>query len=120
MSEDFSQRNEPSLLFAFSAVCHYSKTNWPNWVHIISRRPNVDVVFADITGLSSIDFFHQLGVPIPEKIIKTDPLFNQTFNVHVTPTTILLGPHGLVRRVFVGVMDDAQVKELLSDLGPTN
>lgn len=115
--EDFSRGRDTRLLFVFSAVCPYSKKNWPNWTHIISKKPKVEVVYADTTGLSTADFFRQLGVLVPSNVIKTNMLFNQAFNLRATPTTVLLGPGGKVRRVFVGTLDDENMTELLTDLG---
>ena len=113
---DYAKSDEPSLLLIFSPFCKYSRQNWPNWERLQSRFPSTKVVFADITGEVSQQFFDSLGIKPPTQTLRLADVIKVQNNLNLTPVTVVVGSKGIVKRTVLGVLDDASLQSVESAL----
>jgi len=111
--EDYSNRNDTSLLLVFSPACQYCQRNWPNWSRLVQEySPSLNVVYADLSASVTSEYFKNFGVAVPSHLVKFNSLAAQEHSLFVTPTTLVVGPKGLVKYVHVGVLDDNMVEQI--------
>jgi hypothetical protein len=109
---DYERNNRPSLLLVFSPFCKFTRQNWPLWNRLLKDSPSVDVVFADVTGEVSDEFFSSQGVKTPTQVLRLADIVKLQENFNLTPATVVVGPKGVVKRIVLGVLDDVSLHSL--------
>jgi hypothetical protein len=109
---DLSQRENRTLLLVLSPQCKYTKLNFSHWRDLLSRVPLDQIIYVDLTDTADFDYLASVAVPSNANLIRLDPEERTLYSLSVTPTTVLLGPHGVVRFVWPGVMGQEQSDQL--------
>lgn len=116
MAVDYESENRPSLLLVFSPYCRFSKLNWPLWDQLTSQLPNTKVIYADLTGEVNEKYFESIQVLAPTQTLRMSDIVRVKENFNLTPTTVVLGPKGEIRRVVLGVLTDRDIVKIKADL----
>jgi len=109
---DLSNRQNGTLLLVLSPTCRYTKLNFPHWRDLLPLVPSDQVVYVDLTGTADSTYLASVTIPASANVIRLDPEERTLYSLGATPTTVLLGPHGVVRGVWAGLMRDDQVDQL--------
>lgn len=109
---DLSQRENRTLLLVLSPVCPYSRANFHNWQDLLPLVPPDEVVWVDLTGAADASYLASVAIPANANVIRLNPEERTLYSLNATPTTVLLGPHGVVRGVWPGLMGNEQVDQL--------
>jgi len=107
-----------SLLLIFSPDCPACKQNMSGWQEI--AKHNVagerDLYFISTAGQARTQqFVAEYGLEGPVLVAQADALTG--YKVAYIPTTLLIGPGGVVKRVWVGVMSEEELEELQPSRG---
>jgi peroxiredoxin len=105
-SIDYGQDSRKTVLLVFSPVCHACEENMPNWEAIINgldqRSFRLAAVSLQSEGFKEYASRHGINqVPVLTKI---DPKYRVTYNLALTPQTILIAADGKVEKVWTGVL----------------
>lgn len=112
--------NDPRkvLVFVFSPACGFCSDNWPKWSRLFPELDHnlVRPVGIDVSSSATADYISQQfgSVPVATQI---DPKDVVDYHLHLTPQTILIDPKGKVEKVWSGVLDDSDVKEIRNRIG---
>jgi len=117
---DLAARESGTLLLVLSPVCPYCGDNFHNWRDILRLVPSDQVIWADVTGRVDARYLASVAIPANSNVIRLYPEVRTLYDLNVTPTTLLLGPHGLVSWKWSGVMSDEEVKQLRGLLKSAN
>lgn len=115
-SIDYGQDSRKTVLLVLSPRCHACEENMPNWEAIINgldrRSFRLAAVSLQSEGFKEYAIRHGINqVPVLTKI---DPKYRVTYNLALTPQTILITADGKVEKVWTGVLreEDKQDVEL--------
>jgi len=109
---DLSHRENGTLLLVLSPLCQYTKLNFPRWREILLLVPPDQVVYVDLTGTADSGYLASAAIPVSAEVIRLDPEERTLYSLTITPTTVLLGPRGVVRAVWPGLMSEEQAQEV--------
>ena len=104
------------LYFFFATTCQACKNNMPNWNNLMDTLSHQRV---RIVGLSPDSLFRirELLAHVPAKF----PVFSvvpdlpklKKYKLTIFPSTILVEPSGVVKRLWGGLLSDEKMKEIL-------
>jgi hypothetical protein len=112
MTIDLGKQDHQTLLFALSPVCPYCKANFHNWRDLTSMVPADQVVWVDLTGKVDENYLRSVAIPLDANVIRLAPEERTLYSLSVTPITVLLGPHGVVRWAWPSVLSADKVHQL--------
>jgi hypothetical protein len=101
-----------TLMLVFSPTCGYCKKSWAAWAALIRRFPEERVVFVNIGGSLSGDFFKQFPTYAKTLLVKTAPESILRYRLRETPITIALDAHGRVLGAWGGEVGTSREKEI--------
>jgi hypothetical protein len=113
---DYANSTRPSLLLVFSPLCRYSKSNMPRWKQLQMALPKLDIVFADATRHElplTTQFFSDAGMDLPSRVLKIADIVKVENRLELTPTTLVIGPKGVITGSYLGVLDEGDVKAIV-------
>lgn len=109
-------RQSNILYFFFATTCQACKNNMPNWNNLMDTLSHQRV---RIVGLSPDSLFRirELLAHVPAKF----PVFSvvpdlpklKKYKLTIFPSTILVEPSGVVKRLWGGLLSDEKMKEIL-------
>jgi len=109
-----SDARHAHLLLVMSPDCPYCEKNWPRWDALVKRlAPEVDVTYFDVTG----KFDRKVSA---DHNIRDDQLISAPLDSAIrarimgTPTTLLIGSDGTVKRIWQGVLSETEVGDVLA------
>ena len=113
------------VMFVFSPRCGFCTKNMPNWIAIADTldRKSFRIVAVSIVSEGVKDYVSQsklAGVPI---IAEVDPKSRLSYEMTVTPQTILIDSTGRVEKVWIGLTlkdDRADIERSLKVKLPTS
>jgi len=117
---DLARRESGTLLLVLSPQCKYTKLNFRHWRDVLPLVSVDQVVYVDLTGTADSSYLASVAIPANAKVIRLDPEERTLYNLSVTPTTVLLGAHGVVRGVWPGLLNGEREEELRRLLKPPN
>jgi len=109
---DLSTQSQQTLLMVLSPMCRYCADNWPYWHELLRSAPGANVVFADTSGDVDLGYFQKVGVSPPLQVVKVGLQTKLAYKLNTTPTTILLGPGGRVKGVWIGLLSSDEVSAI--------
>lgn len=116
MTVDLSQSNSGTLLLILSPTCPHCKANFHNWKGILPLVPANQVVWVDVTGTANAAYLSSVAIPASAKVIRLDAQDRSRYNLFATPTTIWLGPHGVVKKEWAGELQTEDMTQLRNAL----
>ncbi len=109
---DLSQREKGTLLLVLSPTCQYCKANFHNWRDLLPFVSSDQVVWVDLSGTADANYLASVAIPSEATVIRLNPEERTLYGLSVTPTTVLLGPHGVVRDAWPGLLGQEQLDQL--------
>ena len=102
MTVQFEHSGSPTVLLVLRPGCHWCELNMPNWKTLI-REKGQNFRFVAVS-LSTQDFkeyvdANGLAIPAVFPVANKNPILGKLTG---TPQTIVVGPDGVVRRVWFG------------------
>ena len=95
---DFGADPRKVLIFVFSPRCGYCTQNMPNWSVIAKRldRRSFRIVAVSTLSEGVREYIGKHGLTDVQVISEVDPKTRVSYEMNVTPQTILVDPHGRV------------------------
>lgn len=115
-----AERSGRQLIFVFSTKCKFCKENIERWQKV-AREAGRRGLFAFAISLDSLSntvrYVKQNGIAGYEVFVPDDVAkFTKENRIAGVPLTVLRGSLGNVERVWLGVLEAEQVKEILSGI----
>ena len=117
---DLTQRDAGTLLLILSPKCPHCKANFHHWQDLLPLVPANQVVWVDVTNTADQAYLASVAIPSGASVIRLDTQDRSLYNVAATPTTIWLDPHGVVKHVWTGELQDDEIKQIRQTLGSPN
>jgi hypothetical protein len=103
-----------TLILVLSPVCPYCRVNFHNWREVVKVARHDQVVWVDITNTADSTYLSSVGILPSENLILLEDKECRRLGLVVTPTTILVDSHGIIKWLWSGLMNDKQVNQLRS------
>jgi hypothetical protein len=120
MTLNLAQHASGMLLLVLSPTCPHCKANFHNWRDLMPLLPANQVAWVDLTDTSDALYLASAAIPADALVIHLDPKDRSLYNLVATPTTIWLGPGGLVKHVWAGELSDDQISQIRETLRSPN
>lgn len=101
-----------SLVLVFSPDCGYCKANVPNWNKLVVNHPDLNVYFADLTSGPRSRSLPGLILRSDAVMISLKPEDQLLYNLHVTPTTVILDRSGTVKGSWPGLLSSTNLDQM--------
>jgi len=115
-SIDYGQDSRKTVLLLLSPQCRACEENMPNWKAIINGvdRRSFRLAAVSLQSEGIKEFASRNGINQVPVLTKIDPKYRVTYNLALTPQTILIAADGKVEKVWTGVLreEDKQNVEL--------
>jgi peroxiredoxin len=119
-------RNDPrkAVMLVFSPRCGFCNKNMPNWKAITQSldRNSYRIVAVSIISEGVKEYVSQQKLTDVPVIAEVDPKSRVSYEMNVTPQTLLIGSDGKVEKVWTGVLrpdEQSEVGQLLGLRLPT-
>jgi hypothetical protein len=110
---------QKTILLVFSPNCGYCKKNWPNWQSLLSQLDrSVNVAFVNVTSTLDTSFLARQHIQNYRVLERVEPALKQEYRLTSTPQTIVIGPGGVVEKVWIGVLAAADIADIRAALAP--
>lgn len=122
LSISFANRTEPSLLLVFSPDCMICQMNWPMW-QLLGRDSQMQarqITYANVGPPINVAYAAQHGLTGATLLTEVDPEYQAEYNLRLTPQTILLTQSGTVERVWIGLLNEKDINQIIDSFRPTN
>lgn len=108
------QNHQRTFVLIFSPGCGYCMENMPNWQAIIANAKDnkYRVLGASLEKLGLPEYVAQYRLSKLPLISEVDPSARVSYNLLLTPQTILVDPDGKVERVWTGLLQPDQKAEI--------
>ena len=111
---DYGQDSRKTVLLVFSPRCKACEENMPNWKSIVNgvdqRSFQLAAVSLQSEGVKEYASRHGINqIPVLAKI---DPKYRVTYNLALTPQTILVAADGKVEKVWTGVLSEEDKQDV--------
>jgi len=97
--------SRPTLLLIFSSTCPICEVNWPYWEHLAQSidRNRYRVVYVNLSESLPASYL-QKHYFAPEAVVfaKLDPKAVVAYSFSVTPVVAVIGPDGVIQRLWIG------------------
>ncbi len=120
MTLNLAQEGSGTLLLVLSPMCPHCKANFHNWRDLMPLVPASQVAWVDLTDTADARYLASVAIPADAHVIHLDPKDRSLYNLVATPTTIWLGPDGLVKHVWAGELSDDQISQIRETLRSPN
>lgn len=114
-------QNDPrkAVMLVFSPSCSYCDDNMPNWQAIAQSldRKLYRIMAVSITNDGVKEYIDQHGLPDVPVIADVEPKSRVSYEMNVTPQTILIDSQGKVEKVWTGVLQHDERTEIEQFLG---
>lgn len=114
-------QNDPrkAVMLIFSPRCSYCTDNMPNWQAIAQSldRKLYRIMAVSITSDGVKDYIAQHRLPDVPVIADVEPKSRVSYEMNVTPQTILIDSQGKVEKVWTGVLQQHERAEVEQSLG---
>lgn len=108
---DYANHRGKTLFLVLSPACQYCSENWPFWRELLAGQAS-GVVLADTSGGVTQDYFRQHGIEAPQGVIRLDSHMKEVYDLHLTPTTIVIGDGGRIEGVWLGLLTKGRVASI--------
>jgi len=111
-------QQKPLLVFVFSPRCAFSDRNWTTW-SALSPVPEqrVRVAYVDVSKTADAAYLRAHPTGNALVIAKPDARAITSYNLSMTPQTILVDSQGTVLKVWSGVLTASDVADIRASLG---
>ena len=114
-------QNDPrkAVMLIFSPSCGYCTDNMPNWQAIAQSldRKLYRIMAVSITNEGVKEYIGQHSLPDVPVIADVEPKSRVSYEMNVTPQTILIDSQGKVEKVWTGVLQHDERPEVEQSLG---
>ena len=119
ISLNYQDDPRKAIMLVFSPRCAYCTENMPNWQSIAqSIDPKQYRIMAVSTTAEGVkDYVAQNGFPNVPIIADVEPKSRVTYEMNVTPQTILIDSQGRVEKVWIGLIQPNELTEVQRFLG---
>jgi hypothetical protein len=118
---DLSYGGDPrkTILLVFSPSCGVCTINWPVWESLAKEAdPGLyRIVYASTTSGVTSDYTSLYGISNSLVFSRLDPKSQIAYKLQFTPETILIGADGNIERVWLGLIDGAQLEDIQRTIG---
>ena len=111
---DFGTDARKALILVFSPRCGYCTKNMPNWSAIAEGldRRSFRIVAVSIISEGVREYVGQHGLNDIPVVSEVDPKTRVSYEMNVTPQTILVDSHGRVEKIWTGVLLQDELTEV--------
>lgn len=113
--------SERLLIIGFSPECPYCRANQNGWqvlARSIRERKGWRIVWVSRDPTTpTIDYCRAQGIPFSDVVAEPPEATYAQLGLRAVPKMILVGPGGVVEKVWSGQLDDAQWKDVFSFFG---
>jgi peroxiredoxin len=111
-----SYSNDPRkvVLLVFSPRCGFCTKNMPNWQAILQNldRNSYCIVAVSIVSEGVKEYANQHKLTDVPIIAEVDPKSRVSYEMNVTPQTILINPNGKVEKLWIGMFSPTERSEI--------
>jgi hypothetical protein len=101
------------VVFAFSPACAFSDRNWAMWERLLpSGRGGQRAVFIDVSKTVGSAYLASHATGNAVVVAKPDARTVVSYNLSMTPQTIVVDVTGTIRGVWSGVLNEGDVAEI--------
>jgi peroxiredoxin len=121
LSFDYGRDPRKTVLLVFSPHCSYCTDNMPNW-NAITRGLDADafrVVAVSTVSEGAEEYAAKHGLNNIPVITEPDPKNRVSYELNVTPQTVLIGADGTAEKVWTGLIQGDERDEIERQLGVT-
>jgi peroxiredoxin len=113
-SVDYGQDSRRTVLLVLAPGCHACKENLPNWEAIVNGldRRSFRVVAVSLQSGGLKEYASLYGINHVPVLTKIDPKYRVTYNLALTPQTILIDADGKVEKVWTGLIRGEDKKDV--------
>jgi hypothetical protein len=111
------QEGRPLVVLVFSPRCAFSDKNWANWsvlAPVIDRRARA--VYVDVSKTADRSYLSTHPTGRAPVVVKPDAKAISSYNLSMTPQTILVDGDGTVQKVWSGVLGDEDLADIQARL----
>ena len=116
---DYQNDPRKAVMLVFSPRCSYCVDNMPNWQSIAQGldRTQYRILAVSITTSGLKDYVAQYSLGDVPLIAEVEPKSRVSYEMNVTPQTILIDSNGKVEKIWNGVIQDADRTDVERSLG---
>lgn len=85
-----------------------------------SRVQARQITYANVGPPINIAYAAQHGLTGATLLTEVDPEYQAEYNLRLTPQTILLTQNGTVERVWIGLLNEKDINQIIDSFQPTN
>ncbi len=111
-----AQRDRGALLLILSPSCPHCKANLRNWQALMPMVSPKNVFLIDVSDTADQIYLNSIAMPADTSLMRLNLPERSLYSVTLTPMTIWMGPHGVVKQVWTGELQDDQIKQIQSTL----
>lgn len=110
----YSNDSRKVVLLVFSPRCGFCTKNMPNWQAILQSldRNSYRIVAVSIVSEGVKEYVNQYKLTDVPIIAEVDPKSRVSYEMNVTPQTILINPDGKVEKLWIGMFSPAERSEI--------
>jgi hypothetical protein len=110
----YGQDSRKTVLLVLSPLCHACEENMPNWEAIINGldRRSFQLAAVSLQSEGFKEYASRHGINQVPVLTKIDPKYRVTYNLALTPQTILIAADGKVEKVWTGVLREEDKKDV--------
>jgi peroxiredoxin len=119
ISLNYQDDPRKAVMLVFSPRCGYCTENMPNWQSIAQNldRKRYRILAVSITADGVKEYVTQHSLPDVPIIADVEPRSRVSYEMNVTPQTILIDSQGRVEKIWTGVIQPDERTEVEHSLG---
>jgi peroxiredoxin len=119
ISLNYQDDPRKAVMLVFSPRCGYCTDNMPNWQSIAQNldRKLYRILAVSITADGVKEYITQHSLPNVPVIADVEPKSRVSYEMNVTPQTILINSQGKVEKIWTGVLQPGERTEVEQSLG---
>jgi hypothetical protein len=114
VSVGYEQENRKTLMLVFSPRCRACNENMPNWQALLKKidRNAYRVVAVSLMADGAGEYLERYGIDNLITIAEIDPADKATYNLTLTPQTVLIDSDGKAEKVWLGILGDEKIADI--------
>jgi hypothetical protein len=115
----YGQDLRKTVMLVLSPRCQACEENRPNWEAVINGidRQSFRLAAVSLQSEGAKEYVSRLGIDKIPVLTKIDPKHKVAYNLALTPQIILIDPDGKVEKVWTGVLQGEDKREVERSLG---
>ena len=113
---DLSNRTQGALLLILSPSCPHCNANLKNWRNLMPMVRPDSVFLVDVSETADERYLKSIAMPSEVGLMRLTLQERSLYSVTLTPMTIWIGPHGFVKQIWNGELQDEDVQQIKATL----